>query len=173
MKNLKAFTGTGKTINVIVETPKGSTNKYIYDEEHDCLKLKKVMPTGTLFPYDFGMIPQTKGEDGQALDVLILMDHPAFPGLMVECYVIGIIEAKQKDETSKSYFRNDRLIAVATQSVIYKHIESIDDVPEKQIDEIVRFFEYYNEMQGRKFKFLGIKDANAAMKLIKKNIASK
>jgi inorganic pyrophosphatase len=70
----------GKKIKVIIETPKGSRNKYAFDQEEKVFALKRVLPSGMAFPYDFGFVPSTLAEDGDPVDVLVLMDEPAFPG---------------------------------------------------------------------------------------------
>src|SRR4051812_40559441 len=88
-------------IHAIIETPHGSRNKYKYDKELDFFKLKKILPSGTSFPLDFGFIPYTEGEDGDPLDVLVITDFPTHPGCMVECRVIGILEAEQKEKKEK------------------------------------------------------------------------
>jgi inorganic pyrophosphatase len=69
-----------KTIQVIIETPKGSRNKYAFDPKQRVFELKTVLPAGMFFPYDFGFIPSTVADDGDPIDVLVLMDEPAFPG---------------------------------------------------------------------------------------------
>src|SRR5688500_10091266 len=69
--------------NVIIETPKGSRNKYKYDEQRGLFKLRKMLPLGSIFPFDFGFLPSTRGADGDPLDVLVLMDAPTFPGCVV------------------------------------------------------------------------------------------
>jgi len=75
---------TNGKIQVVIETPKGSRNKYAFDEEQRVFSLTKVLPAGMTFPYDFGFIPSTKAEDGDPTDVLVLMDEPAFPGCLLE-----------------------------------------------------------------------------------------
>src|SRR3977135_997199 len=99
-----------QTIHVVIEHPKGSRNKYAFDPEQKVFELKKVLPAGMAFPYDFGFIPSTKAEDGDPVDVLVLMDEPAFPGVVVKCRLIGIIEGEQGDNEDKE--RNDRVVAV-------------------------------------------------------------
>ncbi len=79
-------------IHVIVETPRGSRNKLKYDEELGVFRLKKVLPTGMAFPHDFGFVPSTKAEDGDPVDVLVLMDESAYPGCVVESRLFGVIE---------------------------------------------------------------------------------
>lgn len=83
----------GGTLQVIIETPRGSRNKYNFDPDQKIFTLKKVLPAGMVFPYDFGFIPDTRGGDGDPLDVLVLMDEPAVPGCLVPIRLIGVIEA--------------------------------------------------------------------------------
>src|ERR1700730_11055148 len=99
-------------VQVIIETPKGSRNKYAFDTEQKIFALKTVLPAGMAFPYDFGFLPSTKGGDGDPVDVLVLMDEPAFPGVVVKCRLVGIIEGEQYDKKDKE--RNDRVVAVAS-----------------------------------------------------------
>jgi len=94
------------SVHVIIETPKGSRNKYAFDAEKRIFALKRVLPTGMAFPYDFGFIPSTKADDGDPTDVLVLMDEPAFPGCLLKCRLIGVIEGlqgkKKENETTAS-----------------------------------------------------------------------
>ncbi|HMG83849.1 MAG TPA: inorganic diphosphatase [Ferruginibacter sp.] len=87
-----------KIINVVIETPKGSAQKYDYDKKTGFFKLEKILPAGMVFPYDFGFIPDTKGEDGDPLDVLVFSEFCSFPGCMIECRLIGGIKAEQSKE---------------------------------------------------------------------------
>src|ERR1700739_4401178 len=100
-------------LNVIIETPRGCRNKYSYDEKRKTFKLGGVLPAGASFPFDFGFIPQTLGDDGDPLDVLVLMDEPGIPLSVVRARLIGVIRAEQK-ESGKDWEENDRLIAVAS-----------------------------------------------------------
>ena len=88
--------------------------------------LKSVLAQGALFPFDFGSIPGTKGEDGDPLDALILMDDPAFCSCLIESRLIGVIEAEQSEDGKTE--RNDRLIAVAAKSQIHADIKSLSDL---------------------------------------------
>src|SRR5512142_3126073 len=106
--------GNSDTHTVIIETPRNSRNKYKFDEKTGRFKLSKVMPEGMMFPYDFGFIPKTEAEDGDPLDVLVLNDEPMFPGCELECRLVGVIKALQKEKGKEN--RNDRLIAVAAGS---------------------------------------------------------
>ena len=93
VSNLPPFDRKSGELNVIIETPCGSRNKYSYDEERKLITLSGVLPAGAVFPFDFGFVPQTLGQDGDPLDVLVLMDEPVFPGCLVPCRLIGVIEA--------------------------------------------------------------------------------
>src|SRR3954464_7536915 len=84
-------------LNMIIDTPKGSRNKFKYDEAHGLFKLSGVLPAGASFPFDFGYVPSTRGEDGDPVDVLVLMDEPAFAGCLVPARLIGVIEAEQTE----------------------------------------------------------------------------
>ena len=140
-------------LNAIVDTPKGSRNKFKYDEEKGVFKLSGVLPLGASFPFDFGYIPSTKGEDGDPLDVLILMDEPAFPGCLVPAKLIGVIEAQQIEHGETN--RNDRLIAIASDSRNHSHVRFVGDLNANLVHEIEHFFISYNEAKGKRFEILG------------------
>jgi inorganic pyrophosphatase len=89
-------------VKVIIETPKGSRNKFKYDPALRMFKLSKVLPEGMVFPYDFGFVPSTKGDDGDPVDVLVLMDEPTFPGCLLECRLVGVLEAGQEEKKKKN-----------------------------------------------------------------------
>jgi len=97
-------------IQVVIETPKGSRNKYAFDPKQKIFELKKVLPAGMAFPYDFGFVPSTLADDGDPVDVLVLMDEPAFPGCLLKCRIIGVIEGEQRSRKEKG--RNDRIVGV-------------------------------------------------------------
>ena len=153
-------------IQVVIETPKGSRNKYAFDEEQRSFKLKKVLPEGMVFPHDFGFVPSTKAEDGDPIDVLILMDQPAFPGCVVEARLVGIIEGEQTEKGKKE--RNDRLLAVAYTSHTHSDIKTVTDLNKSMLREIEEFFVNYHENDGEKFKVLACKGPQEAAKRLKK-----
>ena len=167
LKKLRPFYSPNGNVNVIIETPKGCRNKYAFDPEVGTFKLKKVLPEGAVFPYDFGSIPGTVAPDGDPLDVLLLMDEPAFPGCLVEARLIGVIEAKQS-ENGKSE-RNDRLIGVAAKSHIHESLKSLKKVDSNLVDEIEHFFVSYNAARGKKFKPIKRRGPKAAKRLVTKS----
>lgn len=159
-----------KNLRVVIETPKGSRNKYGYDPACDCFELKTVLPVGMSFPFDFGFIPSTLGDDGDPLDILVLMDSPVVGGCVLAARLIGVIEAEQKED-AKAWLRNDRLVAVAVHSRTHEGIDSLKDVQKNLIDEIVCFFEEYNRVHGKKFRSLGEHGPSRAVALVEEGRA--
>jgi inorganic pyrophosphatase len=151
-------------VTIIVETPKGSTQKYDYDKQLQCFKLNKVLPAGMVFPFDFGFIPGTQGEDGDPLDIIIIK---SFTGCAMDCYIIGAIEAKQT-EKNKRPVRNDRYIGIPVESTLFELVRSIDKLPRKTVQELEHFFINYNKEAGKKFEIRKIADAATAYKMIAK-----
>lgn len=168
MKIPPPFIGETEQVNAIVETPKGSRNKYTYDQEADLCKLKKALPAGMMFPFDFGFIPSTLAEDGDPMDILVLTDAPTFPGCLVECKILGIIKVEQFKKGE--YVRNDRVIGLHDESRMFGSVLHIDQLEEGLIREIVHFFESYNNSSDDVFKHLGNEGPEEALKLIKKCI---
>lgn len=159
-------------ITVVVETPKGSAQKYNYDPITHFFKLKKILPAGMVFPYDFGFIPETKGGDGDPLDVIVISEFGSFAGCIIECKLIGAIQAEQTGK-DKKIIRNDRFIAIPKQSEMFKDVDSISDISDTVIKELEDFFVQYNKLQGKDFKPLKKLDAKLAMKQIKDQQAEK
>ncbi len=157
-------------VNVIIETPAGSRNKFAFDEKTGLFKLKKVLPSGLRFPCDFGFIPETEAADGDPLDVMLFMDGLTYPGCFVESRLIGILNCMQ-EEPGKGAYRNDRLVAVPTEMRDMDHIENISQLGRHKVDSLVSFMEYYNEMESKVFRFLDIGDQAAAAKFLAKNIS--
>lgn len=164
---LKPFDKQQEFLRVVIETPKGSRNKFKYDPELGSYRLNAVLPEGMVFPFDFGFVPCTQAQDGDPVDVLLLMDIPAFPGIVVESRIVGVIEAEQSEDGSTE--RNDRIIAVAKDSRTHSDIKKPADLNSNMMHEIERFFTNYNKERGKKFKVLGFKGEDAAIKLIKKS----
>jgi inorganic pyrophosphatase len=155
----------GELLNAVIETSMGARNKFAYDEKLGLFRLKKVLPAGHVFPFHFGFIPSTWAEDDGPLDVLVLMEEPAFPGCLVPSRLLGAIEAVQTKKSRK--VRNDRLIAVADTMPSLEHYRSLKDVPKSVLQQIEHFFVSYNQAEGKTFTPLGRADAVRARKLVK------
>lgn len=165
LDHIPLFIEQKHSIHAVVETPRGSRTKYAYEPDWETIVLKKTLPEGMVFPYDFGLIPCTKGQDGDPLDVLILMDVSTCPGCVVECRIVGAITAIQR-EKGKRGVRNDRFLAVETGSVLYRDIQDSDDLPPHFIEQLQEFFISYNKLAGKRFqplRVLGRKQAWQAL----------
>lgn len=162
---LPATDQTSGTVTAVIETPKGSPNKYDYDESCAAFRLAGVMPEGTTFPYDFGFIPSTVAEDGDPLDILVFLDAPVIAGCILTVRLIGVVEAKQRKK-GEDWIRNDRLLAVATHAHTHQHIETLDDLRPRLVDEIEAFFRHHNDMKGSEFKPVNRDGPKRARKLL-------
>src|SRR5947207_3093559 len=156
------------TCRAIIETPKGSRNKFDYDPESDLFQLAGLLPEGMMFPFDFGFIPSTLGEDGDPLDILVLMDAAAHVGCLIEVRIIGIIEAEQSEDGKTE--TNNRLLGVAIHSYDHEDLETINDVSKTLLDQLEEFFISYNKQRGKKFKVTGTGGPQKAIKVLQAGI---
>jgi inorganic pyrophosphatase len=172
MANLSALPtrlDTGKfTCRAIIETPKGFRNKFDYDPDSGLFKLGGLLPEGMIFPFDFGFIPSTLGDDGDPLDILVLMDAPAHVGCLIDVRIIGIIKAEQTQNGKAE--SNDRLLGVAVHSYNHENLESISDVSSTLLDQLEEFFISYNKQRGKKFKVTGTGGPRKAIGFLKAGI---
>ena len=159
-------------LTAVVETPKGSRNKYDYDPGCAAFRLGGVLPEGTSFPYDFGFVPSTLGEDGDPLDMLILLDAAVVVGCVLTVRAIGVIEADQREKDG-TWVKNDRLVAVATHARTHEHVQALGDLRPRLLDEIEAFFAHYNELSGKAFKPTGRGGPDRAHELVERAMAAR
>ena len=152
-------------LRVVIETPKRSRNKFAFNADDHVFELKKVLPAGMAFPYDFGFVPSTKADDGDPVDVLVLMDEPAFPGCVLKCRPIGVIQGEQGDKKKK--VRNDRIIAVEKDAHSWADVKTVDDLGKQFVQELEEFFVDYHRLSGEQYRVLGLKGRSQARKLVK------
>jgi inorganic pyrophosphatase len=149
---------------------RGARNKMSFDEDLGVFKLKKVLPEGMSFPYDFGFVPSTRGGDGDPLDVLVLMDERATMGCLIECRLIGVILGRQGSK--KHAVHNDRLVAVAQPSRTHAGLAHIKDLNADMLDEVERFFVNYHGEYGERFRVVGCKGPRQAWRLVEDGASS-
>jgi len=156
-------------LNVIVETSKGQRSKFKYDPKRGIFQLEKRLPLGLVFPFDFGFVPSTIGEDGDPLDALILGEEPTIPGTLVLCQLTAVLEAEQseKEETK----RNDRFIVTPLDAKSRKPLEPAIQFDKSLMDAVAEFFVVYNKLQGKAFHKLGIRGTKRAHELMEQGIA--
>ncbi|QJB30379.1 inorganic diphosphatase [Chitinophaga oryzae] len=152
-----------KELHVVIETPKGSSEKYDFDPVSRFFVMSQSLPAGMMFPFDMGFIPGTRAEDGNPLDVMVLSEFKTFTGCMIKCRLIGAIKAIVH-EPDGMQVRWDRYIAVPFLSRVYKEL---DVVPDKLVRELEGFFAAYHGLEGRLFKPAGYLDAAPAYEQIK------
>lgn len=150
------------TFNVIIEIPKGSTNKYEMDPELGVLKLDRVLYSPLFYPFDYGFIPQTSYLDGDAIDVFVMINHPTFPGCVVEARAIGVLE--MRDEKGP----DEKILAVATKDPRFNNRQSLKDLNPHTLKEIIHFFEVYKDLEDKETEVLGWHDVDVAVSLIEK-----
>ncbi|MFL5745853.1 MAG: inorganic diphosphatase [Niastella sp.] len=155
-----------QTIEVVIESPRATQAKFKYDPKTKLFKLKRLLPLGMVFPYDFGFIPDTVGEDGDPLDALVMSEFGSFTGAHLTCRIIGALKAVQGKEGKKAV-RNDRYFCVPVGSITYSPIENIDQLGKEHNKQIEEFFINYNKVDGKVFTCLGIVDPEKASKMIK------
>jgi inorganic pyrophosphatase len=152
----------------IVETPKGRRNKFDYDPQIEAFKLGGLLAEGLSFPFDFGFVPSTLAEDGDPVDVMVLMDEPAHVGCVLDVRIIGVIEAEQTEDGKT--VSNHRLVAVAIHSYNHQHKTTLSQVNKSTIEQVEEFFITYNKSRGKKFRILGNHGPKRALKLLQQGI---
>jgi inorganic pyrophosphatase len=155
----------------VIETPKGSRNKYRYNPAGNCFELATTLPAGMAFPFDFGFIPSTLGGDGDPMDALILMDSPVMSGCVLRCRLIGVIEAREKAR-GEDWEQNDRLIAVACHARTHEGIKRLSQLRSHTLEDIKAFFVDYNRLHDKKFQISGVHGPKRAALLVKKGAAA-
>jgi inorganic pyrophosphatase len=167
MTNLVALpTWADKThIFTVIETPRGSSCKLEFEPELGVFTLAKPLMVGLTYPYDWGFIPSTKADDGDPLDVLVIHDSSTYPGLVLRCKPIGILELVQKKNGKKE--RNDRVFAVPDRSP-FEGLQDIRHLPKRAIEELEYFFRATNALEKKQIDFLGWRGPVHAAKAVKK-----
>lgn len=156
--------GTPEKINVIIEINKGSKNKYEIDKETGIIALDRVMHTAQDYPFDYGFVPQTLWDDGDALDVIVLTTHPLSPGILVRVRpvaIMGMIDGGEAD---------DKVIAVPVDDPRWDDVRTLSDINKHTLKEIEHFFSTYKKVQNKEVSVGGFKDMDEAKKAFEKGI---
>jgi inorganic pyrophosphatase len=156
------------TCRAIIETPKGFRNKFDYDPKSGLFILGGLLPDGMMFPHDFGFIPSTQGEDGDPVDVIVLMDAPAHVGCLIDVRLIGIIEAEQTEGGKTE--KNSRLIGAAIHSYEHENLITISDVSKTVLSQVEEFFVSYNKQRGKKFRVVATGGPKRALHYLRDGI---
>lgn len=162
--------GTKDEMNVVIEIPKGSKNKYEIDKKTGIIKLDRVMHSAQDYPFDYGFVPQTLWDDGDALDVVLLTTYPLAPGILVEARPIGIMHMVDGGEA------DEKVIAVPAGDPRFSHMSDIADANQHVLKEIAHFFATYKQIQNKEVKvgsFEGREAAEAAFERARKLYSEK
>jgi inorganic pyrophosphatase len=162
--NLPPFTEDGD-VNVVVETPRGSRAKFAYEPKLETFILSKSLLTGLTYPHDWGFVPSTKADDGDPLDIMVIHDAATFPGIVLTCRIIGILQIEQMSKGKAE--RNDRLFAVPRRSHAELGLRDVRDLSEPIQQELEKFFAATDELEDKKLEIIGWRGPKIAMKAIK------
>ncbi len=148
------------TVRAFIEIPRGSRNKYEYDEEARIFRLDRVLYSSVHYPADYGFIPETLAEDGDHLDILVLVQEPTFPGCVIETRPLGGLE--MHDEKGSDF----KVLAVPIGDPRYAHVATLDDVGEHWLREIETFFATYKLLEPKQTEVLGWHNVHTALRVI-------
>lgn len=149
-----------KVIDVFIEIPAGSQNKYEYDEKEGVFKLDRVLFSPMFYPTEYGYIKNTLALDGDPLDVLVYATNPTFPGCVIESRIIGVLNM------SDDKGQDEKLLAVPTEDPRFEGVKTLDDVPRHVLDEIAHFFEVYKDLEKKETKIEGWEGPERASELV-------
>lgn len=145
---------------MFVEIPKGSRNKYEYDEEHDALVFDRYLYSSVVYPADYGFITESLGEDGDPLDAMCLVSDPTFPGCRIPVRVVGLFKMVDQGEV------DDKVVCVPVADPNWNHVTTLDDVSDQLKTEISHFFEIYKQPEGKVVEVQGFRSREEALETI-------
>ena len=155
------------SVNVVVETPRGSQAKFKYDPETGAIMLSRPLPAGVVYPYDWGYIPSTRAADGDPIDVMVLWDGTSFPGVVLASRLIGVLRVEQAGTQPGRRERNDRLFALPIKAPRCAHVQTIFDLPERVRLEIEQFFQTVVAFEGKDLRLLGFEGKDQADRVLR------
>ncbi|MBU4534498.1 MAG: inorganic diphosphatase [Euryarchaeota archaeon] len=153
-----------EVVYAVIEIPKGSRNKYEYDKDMEAFALDRVLYSPFVYPTEYGIIPQTIYDDGDPMDILVLMEQPTFPGCVIESRPIGVMRMIDGGD------QDDKILAVPVQDPRYEEVKDITDVAPHLLKEIEHFFQEYKHLEGKSTQILGWENAENAFKAIEHSI---
>ena len=151
-------------VNVLIEIPAGSKNKYEFDKDMNAFALDRVLYASVQYPYDYGFIPNTLADDGDPLDGMVIMDQPTFPGCVIAARPIGMLEMVDGGD------RDEKILCVPDKDPRYTNISSLKDIASHRLDEIAEFFRTYKNLEKKVTEILGWQDVNTVKPLVEQCI---
>jgi inorganic pyrophosphatase len=148
-------------IYTIVEIPKGSRNKFEYHKQAGIIVLDRVLYSSLYYPGDYGLIPRTHYDDGDPLDVIVMINEPTFPGCVIATRPIGVFRMLDRDKP------DDKILAVPDRDPLYRDYHDVTDIPKHYLDEVAHFFSVYKDLEGVRVEPIGWGGADEAKQQIK------
>jgi inorganic pyrophosphatase len=150
-----------QSLHCLIEIPKGSRNKYQWDEALGAIKLARFLFSSVVYPTDYGFVPETRSPKGEALDAMVAVSEPTFPGCVIPVRAVGIL--RTEDERGQ----DDKLLCVPCDDPGWRHIADLDDVPQRMRTEIAHFFSIYKEPEGREVTVHGWEGRDVAHQVLR------
>jgi len=160
MQTITIKDGMSTTFDVLIEIPKGSRNKYEFDKERGMVRFDRMLFSSVQYPCDYGFILDTLAEDSDALDVLVMVWEPTFPGCLMEVRPIGIF--LMSDDKGP----DQKVLCVPVNDPLWSHLDSLDDVPPHLLKEIEHFFLVYKDLEAKKTNIQGWAGKDKALEII-------
>jgi inorganic pyrophosphatase len=151
-------------LNVLIEIPGGSKNKYEFDKDLEAFALDRVLYSSVRYPYDYGFVPNTLADDGDPLDGMVIMDEPTFPGCVIPARPIGMLEMIDGGD------RDEKILCVPDKDPRYAGVKSLRDIAPHRLDEIAEFFRSYKNLEKKVTEILGWQDVDKVAALVEKFI---
>jgi inorganic pyrophosphatase len=158
-----------RTFRVVVESPRGSTVKLKFDSTLGVMTLSRPLPVGLGYPFDWGFVPGTRAADGDPIDAIVVWDTPTFPGIVLPCRALGVIQIDQRRESGRARERNDRIVALPVKAPRFDAIRSVRDLPKRVRQELEEFFLAVTVLEGKDVHVLGWQGPAAALRLLKQH----
>ena len=151
-------------INVLIEIPGGSKNKYEFDKDMNAFALDRVLFASVKYPYDYGFVPNTLADDGDPLDGMVMMDEPTFPGCVIAARPIGMLLMIDGGD------RDEKILCVPAEDPRYNEVKSLKDIAPHRLEEIAEFFRTYKNLEKKVTEIQGWKDVDEVNPLVEECI---
>lgn len=151
-------------INVLIEIPGGSKNKYEFDKDMNAFALDRVLFASVKYPYDYGFVPNTLADDGDPLDGMVMMDEPTFPGCVIAARPIGMLLMIDGGD------RDEKILCVPAEDPRYNEVKSLSDIAPHRLEEIAEFFRTYKNLEKKVTEIQGWNDVDAVTPLVEECI---
>jgi inorganic pyrophosphatase len=159
-KDIPTGPSVPQVVYAVIEIPKGSRNKYEYDKDKEAFALDRVLYSPIHYPAEYGIIPKTLWDDGDPMDILVVMDQPTFPGCVIETRIIGVMKMIDGGES------DDKILGVPVNDPKFKDVQDISDMPKPFLDEISHFFTEYKRLEKKTTEVLGWENAEKAFEAL-------